>query len=958
MAEIEKDDLFSDELLMAPLVLAKNLEVAVNTAKQLVDTFAKIGKDISGATSTTALRKATGELTTEQQELIKVQNQLAVALAKNSDEYREQQARLIAVKKELKEKSVLGEKDAKTIDKQTSSLIELRAALDKNRAAFSSMRSESERTSKGGQELLSIIQKQDQQVKELSATIGKHTDNVGNYEGAMRKLKDEIRASQGEMIGIAATLGTSSKEFIKAAEKTGQLKDELQDMQQAANAVSGSPFENFGTSLGLVGSKLKNLDFKGAADAAKQFAAISRGITFKEAIGGVTDFGKTALTVGRALLTNPLVLLAAVIIGIAVAVVSLKDKIKPLSDAFNFLGDIINGVVQAGKDFLDWVGLTTFAADEKSEAIISGAEKELVAIQKRYDDEIDFANAANKKTLGLEKEKWKAILDQARIGDKEFLKLAKESSSNLTEEQLKRWATIGETIKEANKQLRIIGIKEGQENLKAQEELHKQEQKQREENEKARTAERLREKGAFFQLNQFRINNTINANQLILQNQEKSDEERFLAAENAMKARIELADLEFENAIAKAKGSEVVLLKEQQEQKVTFATLQGIKDRQDIEEQARQKRLKSDREIAETTTKGLQRVAQFDIDTIKNQVAQNKKTKEQGAAEILEIEKELAQKTIEENIKALEVILQTELLTKDERKAIDQELFNFRSQLADELFKNTQDKNNETQVSEEERLSRLTNIYQNFADSVGLIFNTLTDNRLQNLDLESEALQSKMENELRMAGENEEAKAKIQNDFARKQVDIERKRIDLQRRQAMFNKATGAIEAAINTAVAVTKVLATPPLAISIGIFGAAQVAAILAKQIPTFSEGGIHKGGLLIAGEKGIEKIEVPGHAPFLSPDAATLLNAPAGTKITSNEETMKQLAGSQLFYERKNDKKSNADSHEIIKELKKLGYIIENKKEVHWSVSRKGIEKAFKSAQTMTYWLDNFYG
>jgi len=957
MAEIEKDDLFSDELLMAPLVLAKNLEVAVNTAKQLITVFEKIGKDISGATSTSTLSDATSKLAIEQKELTKVQNQLAIAMAKNSDEYREQQARLIAVKKELKEKSVLGEKDAKTIDKQTSSLTELRAALDKNRAAFSSMRSESERTSKEGQALLSIIQKQDQQVKELSATIGKHTDNVGNYEGAMRKLKDEIRASQGEMIGIAATLGTSSKEFVKAAEKTGQLKDELQDMQQAANAVSGSPFENFGTSLGLVGSKLKNLDFKGAAAAAKQFAAISRGITFKEAIGGVTDFGKTALTVGRALLTNPLILLAAVIIGIAVAIVQLKDKIKPLSDAFDFLGGIIDGVVQAGKDFLDFLNLTTFAADEKSDAIIAGAEKEINAIQKRYDDEIEFANAANKKTLDLEKEKWRAILDQAHIGNSEFLKLSAESSSEMKEEQRKRWDAIMDTIKEANKQIKIIGIKEGQEALKVQEELQKEEKKRREENEKQRIAEALREKGAFFQLNQFRINNTINANQLILQNQEKSEAERILAAETAAKARIELANLEFENAVSKAKGSEVVLLKEQQEQKITFATLQGTKDRQDINEQARQKRLQEDRKIAEDTIRGLQRVAQFDIDIIKNQVAQNKKTKEQGAAEILEIEKELAQKTIEENIKALEAILKSNLLTKDEIKAIDKELFDFRSQLADELFKNTQDKNNETQISEEERLSRLTNIYQNFADSVGLIFNTLTDNRLQNLDLESEALQTKMDNELRMAGENEEAKSKIQNDFARKQADIERKRIDLQRRQAMFDKATGAVQAAINTAVSVTKVLSVPPLAASIAIFGAAQVAAILAKQIPAFSEGGIHKGGLLIAGEKGFEKIEVPGHAPFLSPNTASLLNLPENTKITSNEETMKQLAGSQLFYERKNDKKDNQDSREIIKELKKLGYIIENKKEVHWSVSRKGIEKAFKSAQTITYWLDNFY-
>lgn len=65
---------------------------------------------------------------------------------------------------------------------------------------------------------------------------------------------------------------------------------------------------------------------------------------------------------------------------------------------------------------------------------------------------------------------------------------------------------------------------------------------------------------------------------------------------------------------------------------------------------------------------------------------------------------------------------------------------------------------------------------------------------------------------------------------------------------------------------------------------GAAQIAKVVATPIPQFAKGGTHKGGLLIYGEKGPERIEEPGKTAYYSPGVATLAYAPAGTKITPN--------------------------------------------------------------------------
>jgi len=269
------------------------------------------------------------------------------------------------------------------------------------------------------QEQLTIQVKKnnEEQVKQQKA-LNETSKSTTKYSNELQKLKKELKDTQSELITLAKTQGTNSKAFQDAALKAGQLKDELNDIQDAIKNTSASPFENVATQLGNVGGKLKGLDFQGAKAAAQQLAATSKGITFKEAIGGVKDFGSTLATAGKAILTNPLFLLTTVILGIAVAVYKLRDSIPGLKLAFDVVGNSFDYVVKKGKEFSDWLLGTTFILDDMAKKEKEMTEGRIKGTTKMYDQLIQLAEIAGKETAELEKKKWQEIKRIANEGFK------------------------------------------------------------------------------------------------------------------------------------------------------------------------------------------------------------------------------------------------------------------------------------------------------------------------------------------------------------------------------------------------------------------------------------------------------------------------------------------------------------------------------------------------------------
>lgn len=73
-------------------------------------------------------------------------------------------------------------------------------------------------------------------------------------------MKKEIR----ELQSVLTTLDPNSEEFAKAAARAGELKDNIEDANEAVNNMKGEPIESLKSNFEGLGSKIKNLDFEGA----------------------------------------------------------------------------------------------------------------------------------------------------------------------------------------------------------------------------------------------------------------------------------------------------------------------------------------------------------------------------------------------------------------------------------------------------------------------------------------------------------------------------------------------------------------------------------------------------------------------------------------------------------------------------------------------------------------------
>jgi hypothetical protein len=132
--------------------------------------------------------------------------------------------------------------------------------------------------------------------------------------------------------------------------------------------------------------------------------------------------------------------------------------------------------------------------------------------------------------------------------------------------------------------------------------------------------------------------------------------------------------------------------------------------------------------------------------------------------------------------------------------------------------------------------------------------------------------------------EAERAIQKEAND--RKQKEADNKKAKFDRDLSVLNIITG-------TAAAVVKALPNIPLAIAVGIAGAAELAKALTVKIPQYAEGtDAHPGGLAVVGEgKHSELVQMPGGISFIA-DKPMLLDLPLNTKVLPLTDDINEMA------------------------------------------------------------------
>jgi hypothetical protein len=152
---------------------------------------------------------------------------------------------------------------------------------------------------------------------------------------------------------------------------------------------------------------------------------------------------------------------------------------------------------------------------------------------------------------------------------------------------------------------------------------------------------------------------------------------------------------------------------------------------------------------------------------------------------------------------------------------------------------------------------------------------------------------------LAIVGDDAQARAFIEQEYANKRDQIERQIAAQKRKQAIFQKATDATQTVISTAKGVASAVAESPLTFGlpwsafVAITGALQLARILSAPIPQFYTGTDYspEGLIRVGDKKGREIVIDPsGNAKLYEQDS--VIWAKRGSKVIPNYKTERILA------------------------------------------------------------------
>lgn len=245
----------------------------------------------------------------------------------------------------------------------------------------------------------------------------KTTEVVGvtaanNTTAAFVKTEVATKSLKTQLIELKAQLAvaTDPRDAERLAKAAGKIKDQLDDATNSAKIfASESKFEQVGNAVGSLVGKLRNLDFKGAADDAKLLVSAISSITFKEALTGLKDLGASLLNVGGALVTNPLFLIGATVAIVATQVYDLVQAFEALSKESKITTDALNSSNQALLTYADRAKLANIAIKESAGIITkSQADQlrnevknnaEITALRKKFYDNLQELAKENELTI-------------------------------------------------------------------------------------------------------------------------------------------------------------------------------------------------------------------------------------------------------------------------------------------------------------------------------------------------------------------------------------------------------------------------------------------------------------------------------------------------------------------------------------------------------------------------------
>jgi hypothetical protein len=792
----------ADEIIVKVRADVDGLQADVNNAKKILEPLELLDKEYKPKINISNL-----------QQLEKTINKIALSSGEVWDE--------AAFKKKISESI----NDSKKLSEIRNQFVAMANVADKADASFDL--------------LMATIKGLDTQIE----FINNNPVEVKVNETPVRSLRTQIRAAQQEVAELSLKFGATSKEATEAALRASALKDRLEDAKNLTDAfnpdakfkaLSGSlqgvagGFTAVQGAIGAFGTKSEDVEkallkvnsamalsqglqsVGESVDSFKNLGAVIKNTTAFQflynaatatATAVQTAFGvaTTATSTGFKVLRGAIMAtgIGALVVGLGLVVsnfdsISAWIKNSPLGSFANQVGNLV-------QRFTDFVGVTSEAerasdrlakanstANKQIENRIKllkaqgGSEKEIATLQKQaVQNEINVLNS--KKNLSDEEKQTRENLKN------DLLVIDAEYNKKVQDDQKKANEKVLEKQKENNAKL-----------LKIREEYQK-------------NLEDLRKKG--------REGESADIQKLIDENQ-KAIQEIENDRLGSEKAELQAVDDKYFELITKAKlyngkskalEDAVANFTNRKEKEKADIKAKYLKERQDAEN----KQLEDQKKVDEISRKNFQDAENDKAETLKQKFELQK-------AQLNEI------LTIAQNGILLKIGLNPQ-----EVERVKSGILNAMTVIKDN--QKVLDNVNATAAQQSKaRLENLVAVSQAIASGVSTISNAIFASDTARREQELSELKTKQDEELRLAGDNEQKKEIIRQKYALKERELKRKQAEADKRKALF-------DATVNTAVAVISAFASggPLLAAIAGVLGAAQIALIAAQPIPKFAKGG-----------------------------------------------------------------------------------------------------------------------
>lgn len=320
---------------------------------------------------------------------------------------------------------------------------------------------------------------------------------------------------------------------------------------------------------------------------------------------------------------------------------------------------------------------------------------------------------------------------------------------------------------------------------------------------------------------------------------------------------------------------------------------------------------------------------------------------------IAEIKRRYAIQALNDQIDALEKLLETETVDAEKRAEIEQNIYRYKKELSDlavedreQASKSFRDLILGEELSEEQKYNRLIELSQQLKDEMVNLANAIFDARIQKIDDEIAETEAFYDRQLELAADDQRQKELIEAEAKKKTDALEKKKREEQRKQAIFNKALKITETVAATALGIMQAYAQlgPVLgnvgAAIVGAIGALQLAAIIATPIPKYKGG--RKGGpaeTAIVGDGGVaEVVEDKRGNIWITPNTPTITRLNQGDSVHKSKESYLEYVKNKMYQDIR-DESERARSFQNI--------IIKNDNSEFSKKIEDAIQKGFKKAK-----------